>query len=290
MTTAQTRSPELAAHQEALKTIYTFTTPEQFDSVPALLKEKRFEILRPTQVATLLWVADNQRKLYASRPSNPTRVAEIREEYKEIDEENFWPEEVTIAPIAPGVAWQMLVAESNIPGLTPQVEEKWTEPDPALQVEPEPKTRKRRIKEEMAYINPDPTPTQWVQSVTVSRRVNLPIEWVQYSNNEFNVSVTASNREDAVNELNILLESFLADQWLVRKSIADKTIADLRAQLKAEQEKKVTPPAPIQYAQWDPELLKKHEKLRDMMNFIYKNSTNKEEFLKFKETFTSLPT
>lgn len=291
------KSPSLEAHQNALKIIYSWTTPEQFDTAQALLKEKRFEVLKPTQIATLLWVAENQRKIYASKSTPITvdevsdqqlsRAEEIAEEYKEIDEEQFGAEEVILStPVSPQED-AILTSNTNH---TPVAEESFT---PASDGQ-EPVKRKKRT----ASMSPEEyakqvgmmnthKQLQWVQSVTVSRRVNLPIEWVQYSNNEFNVSVTASSKEDAVNELNTLLESFLADQWLVRKSIADKTIADLKAQLKAEQEKKVVPPAPVQPA-WDPELLKRHEKLRDMMNFIYKNSTNKEEFIALKDAFTKL--
>lgn len=311
------KSPSLEAHQNALKIIYSWTTPEQFDTASELLKEKRFEILKPTQIATLLWVAENQRKLYASKSTpitvaevstpEPSRVQAIAEEYKEIDEEQFGAEEVILSvpkdeevilsvpqaeevilstPVSPQ---EEIITTSNT-NHTPIAEESFT---PASDGQ-EPVKRKRRT----ASMSPEEyakqvgmmnthKQLQWVQSVTVSRRVNLPIEWVQYSNNEFNVSVTASSKEDAVNELNTLLESFLADQWLVRKSIADKTIADLKTQIKAEQEKKVTPPAPVQPT-WDPELLKRHEKLRDMMNFIYKNSTNKEEFIALKDAFTKL--
>lgn len=291
-----TKSPTLEAHQNALKIIYSFTTPEQFDSVPELLKEKRFEILRPTQIATLLWVADNQRKLYASNKPDTNKILEwrakeIAEEYKEVDKEAFGAKEVSLpsvpyteeSPEIPTsntiptpIATEEFIPTSNIVP-TPVETKEFT---PASE-ELETKTRKTR---KVWWLTPMPVPTQWVQSVTVSRRVNLPIEWVQYSNNEFNVSVTASNRDDAVNELNELTTSFLADQWLVRKSVHDKAIADLRAQLKAEQEKKVTTPAPAV----DTELAKKHEKLRDMMNFIYKNSTNKEEFVALKNQFTSL--
>ena len=284
---ATPKSPSLEAHQNALKIIYSWTTPEQFDLAPTLLKEHRFEVLKPTQIATLLWVVENQRKLYASK-STPITIAEVSqpspaqamaEEYKEVDEEQFGPTEVSIATAVTEV--ESVMPESSLP--TNNLID-WSDFAPASETTDTPK-RSRRTRAEMNQVTPA---TQWVQSVTVSRRVNLPIEWVQYSNNEFNVSVTASNREDAVSELNELSNHFLADQWLVRKSIADKTIADLRAQLKAEQEKKVMPPpAPVQPA-WDPDLMKRHEKLRDMMNFIYKNSTNKEEFVALKNQFTSL--
>lgn len=290
---ATTKSPSLEAHQNALKIIYSWTTQEQFDTAPALLKEKRFEILKPTQIATLLWVAENQRKLYASKStpitveevSTPSRIEAIADEYKEIDAEQFGAEEVILS--TPSLASAVTEVESVFPETNLPTnnitEDEFT---PASTVEDTPK-RTRRTKAEMAQ-PVSPPPTQWVQSVTVSRRVNLPIEWVQYSNNEFNVSVTASNREDAVNELHELTTSFLADQWLVRKSVADKTIHDLRVQLKTEQEAKIARTvAPVQPA-WDPELAKRHEKLRDMMNFIYKNSTNKEEFVALKDAFTKL--
>ena len=302
---ATPKSPGLEAHQNALKVIYSWTTDSQFDTAPTLLKEKRFEILKPTQIATLLWVVENQRKLYASK-STPITVEEVSsiesapklswevsspakamaEEYKEVDEEQFGAEEVSLASAVTEVESVMpesVLPTNNILGddsRPPDMEGNFTPASETVD------TPKRSRKAKVGWLDPMPVPTQWVQSVTVSRRVNLPIEWVQYSNNEFNVSVTASNREDAVNELNELTTSFLADQWLVRKSIADKTIADLRAQLKAEQEAKI---AKTVAPAWDPELVKKHEKLREMMNYIYKNSTNKAEFVALKESFTSLP-
>ncbi len=102
---ATPKSPALEAHQNALKIIYSWTTPDQFDTAPALLKEKRFEVLKPTQIATLLGVTENQRKLYASKStpitvaevSQPTRAEAIADEYKEIDAEQFGAEEVILS-------------------------------------------------------------------------------------------------------------------------------------------------------------------------------------------------
>lgn len=264
-----TRSPWFEAHQEALKLIYTFTTTEQFDSTKSILEtDPRFQILKPTQIATLLWVAENQRRLNI-KSSNPPitiedfspRVKEIQEEYREVDIEQFGVEEVTL------------------PTPVPPVEEVITPTPTPVPPAEEPTKRTRRTKaetEEQPKTN---------NSYTLSRRVNLPIEWVQYSNNEFTVSVTSSSKEEATQELNALLDGFPTSQWLIRKSIAENTINELRAQLLAEQAKKAT--TPIQAV--DTELQEKHQRLRDMMNFIYNNSSNKEEFIQLKNTFTNLP-
>lgn len=262
------KSPSLEAHQEALKLIYTFTKPEEFDSVKSILEtDPRFQVLKPTQIATLLWVAENQRRLNvkSSNPpitvedfTNPTtnpRVQEIQEEYREVDVEQFGAEEVTLpTPVQPA-------EEVTLPTPVPPAEEQTTK-------------RTRRTKAEMEE---QPKATN---SYTLSRRVNLPIEWVQYSNNEFTVSVTSSSKEEATQELNDLLDNFLTSQWLIRKSVAENTINELRAELA----KKATTPTPAV----DTELQEKHQRLRDMMNFIYNNSTNKEEFIQLKNTFTSL--
>ena len=285
---ATTKSPSLEAHQSALKIIYSWTTPEQFDLAPTLLKEHRFEVLKPTQIATLLWVVENQRKLYANKPitteefttpvTEQDKINAIADEYKEVDKEQFGAEEVVIsAPKAEEITLSVAYTEEplEIPTIvTPEF-------TPASETVDTPK-RSRKAKTDTTQTSSWHYCPPNIQSVTVSRRVNLPIEWVQYSNNEFNVSVTASSRDDAVSELNELTTLFLADQWLVRKHMHDKVVADLRAQLKAEQEAKIA--KTVQPA-WDPDLLKRHEKLRDMMNFIYKNSTNKEEFVALKNQF-----
>ncbi len=149
---ATPKSPALEAHQNALKIIYSWTTPDQFDTAPALLKEKRFEVLKPTQIATLLGVIENQRKLYASKStpitieevSTPTRVEAIAEEYQEIDEENFGPTEVTLASAVVSVESVMpetVLPTNNILGDDSRPPDKDGDFAP---VSDEPKTRKTR--------------------------------------------------------------------------------------------------------------------------------------------------
>jgi hypothetical protein len=62
-------------------------------------------------------------------------------------------------------------------------------------------------------------------SITLKRRINLPIEGVQYSNNEFGCEVTASTKEEAQSLLEELMTEFMSDSGLVRKSTMNEMIA-----------------------------------------------------------------
>lgn len=256
-----TKSPSLIQHQEALERIYKMDSLAELAEAPKMLKE--YTHLKPNQIEALLNVIKRQKDVI-QEPS-PTRIEQLTEEYKEIDKENFWPTEVKITSTGLPNEYKEITISQPIP-----LAEAVTE---VISVIPEKKKQKRVSTTELLE-EAKQAPTPVIKEVTVSRRINLPIEWVQYSNNEFNITVTATNKDDAVNELNKLMESFLADQWLVRKSVHDKMVADLKA-------KQVTP-AP----QPDNKVTKQYERLKALMNYVYQNSSNKEEMTKLREEFT----
>jgi len=126
-------SPSLAQHQKALKTIYEMTTAEQFDSVEAMLKWPEYDLLKPTQIETLMKCVEHQRAIHLKNPTpTPTKVEAIKEEYKAIDEEQFGATEVELPPATVNV-----VTTETTPT-----------PVESVVTEEEPKTRKRKTKEE----------------------------------------------------------------------------------------------------------------------------------------------
>lgn len=222
----------LERHQDCIKAIYACKTVEDFDAIPTWIDQY---ILPDKNLETMQTVIDNQRRLLKVAPA--TRAEQIAEEYKEVDAENFTPVSTTPTPEE--------IAESGITievvgGTDAPVTVKATTPAPeavdplaeAVSVMPEtnkptnnitadeatkekPK-RSRKAKEESV---------QTALSITLKRRINLPIEGVQYSNNEFGCEVTASTKEEAQSLLEELMTEFMLDSGLVRKSTMNEMIA-----------------------------------------------------------------
>lgn len=288
-------SPSLQQHQSALKVIYSMTTAEQFDSVPTLLSSQEYNLLSDKQKETLLWVTNNQRAIHKI-----PRVAQIQEEYKEVDEEQFkdaGPEEVDLTEweigIGVGSLWTPPTSTTNV--VTDQ-----TTPTPVEAVvttastEEEPKTRKRRTKEEMI--------TEWAprsnKSYTLHRVVKVPIDGVQFSNNECGASVTSDNLEDAKAELTSIMEDFLSSSNLIFKVTSDARVKDAYAkwlaEWKAVVEKVVTAPVQFESTPTLPTLtednkkdLLRYARLKTLINHVYTNLTPgaKAEMTALKETF-----
>jgi len=249
----------LERHQDCIKAIYACKTAEDFDAIPTWIDQY---VLPDKNLETMQTVIDNQRRLLKVAPS--TRAEQIAEDYKEIDAENFHTP-VSTTPTPEGTSQEGIgapsieeIAES---GITIEVSGGTTAPvtvtpttnatapapesvDPldaiplaeavteVVSVMPEtnkptnnitadeapeekPK-RSRKAKEESV---------QTALSITLKRRINLPIEGVQYSNNEFGCEVTASTKEEAQSLLEELMTEFMSDSGLVRKSTMNEMIA-----------------------------------------------------------------
>lgn len=190
-----------------------------------------------------------------------SRAEQIAEDYKDVDAENFKdPIPTTLTPEGTsqeGIGAPSLeeIAESGITievsgGTDAPVTVQVTTPAPApvestdpLDAIPQAKVdtdtleseEQKNHREELAELQ-KPKRTrkakeEGVQSVnnsmsiTLKRRINLPIEGVQYSNNEFGCEVTASTKEEAQSLLEELMTEFMSDSGLVRKSTMNEMIA-----------------------------------------------------------------
>lgn len=247
----------LERHQDCIKAIYACKTAEDFDAIPTWIDQY---VLPDKNLETMQTVIDNQRRLLkvdtaTTTPAPMTRAEQIAEEYKDVDAENFkdpipttpTPEEVaesgitievsggTDAPVTvkattpahapvestdPLDAIPLASAVTEIESVLPDTDK----PTNNLTAEeitgsPEKPKRSRRAKEEgVQSVNNS-------MSITLKRRINLPIEGVQYSNNEFGCEVTASTKEEAQSLLEELMTEFMSDSGLVRKSTMNEMIA-----------------------------------------------------------------
>lgn len=300
-------SPSLQQHQSALKVIYAMTTAEEFDYIPEMLKWPEYNLLTEKQHETLSLIGERQRAIHlkspapVAKPIPAPRVEELKEEFKAVDEEQFkdaGPEEVDLTEweigIGVGSLWTPPTSTTNV--VTDQ-----TTPTPVEAVvttastEEEPKTRKRRTKEEMI--------TEWAprsnKSYTLHRVVKVPIDGVQFSNNECGASVTSDNLEDAKAELTSIMEDFLSSSNLIFKVTSDARVKDAYAkwlaEWKAVVEKVVT--APVQFeptpstqpllTEDNKKDLLRYARLKTLINHVYTNLTPgaKAEMTALKEAF-----
>lgn len=240
----------LERHQDCIKAIYACKTAEDFDAIPTWIDQY---VLPDKNLETMQTVIANQRRLLktdtaTTTPAPNTRAEQIAEEYKEVDAENFTdpipttptPEEVaesgitievsggTDAPVTVQVTDRTVGSgESTIKTTTPApAPAESTDPLDAIpeQKEPEiddtPKAKRTRKPKEETVQSVNNS-----MSITLKRRINLPIEGVQYSNNEFGCEVTASTKEEAQSLLEELMTEFMLDSGLVRKSTMNEMIA-----------------------------------------------------------------
>jgi len=241
----------LERHQDCIKAICACKTAEDFDTIPTWIDQY---ILPDKNLETMQTVIENQRRLLKVEASPATRAEQIAEEYKDVDAENFktpvpTPEEVaesgitievsggTDAPVTVQVTDRTIGSgESTVKATAPA-------PAPAESTDPLDAIPEQKESEIEAWIGVwiiDDTPKakrtrkpkeETVQSVnnsmsiTLKRRINLPIEGVQYSNNEFGCEVTASTKEEAQSLLEELMTEFMSDSGLVRKSTMNEMIA-----------------------------------------------------------------
>jgi len=269
----------LERHQDCIKAIYACKTAEDFDAIPTWIDQY---ILPDKNLETMQTVIENQRRLLKVDTATTTRTAQIAEEYKEVDAENF-KDPIPTTPTPEGISQEGIwapsieeIAESGITievsggtdaPVTVQVTDrtvgsgestvKATTPAPAPVESTDPldsipqvdtdtleSEEQKNHREELAELQ-KPKRTRKAKeesvqsvnhsmSITLKRRINLPIEGVQYSNNEFGCEVTASTKEEAQSLLEELMTEFMSDSWLVRKSTMNEmiTIEKNKAQTK----------------------------------------------------------
>ncbi len=209
----------LERHQDCIKAIYACKTAEDFDAIPTWIDQY---VLPDKNLETMQTVIDNQRRLL--KVGTTTRAEQIAEEYKEVDAENFntpvpTPEEVAESGITIEVAgWATdpldAIPQASVDTDTLESEEQKNHREELAELQ-KPK-RSRKAKDESV---------QTALSITLKRRINLPIEGVQYSNNEFGCEVTASTKEEAQSILEELMTEFMSDSGLIRKSTMNEMIA-----------------------------------------------------------------
>lgn len=252
----------LERHQDCIKAIYACKTAEDFDAIPTWIDQY---VLPDKNLETMQTVIANQRRLMkvdtattttAPAPTPTTRAEQIAEDYKDVDAKNF-KDPIPTTPTPEGTSQEGIrapsleeIAESGITievsgGTDAPVTVQVTTPahapvestDP-LDAIPEPKEPDVEAWIGVGIIDDTPKPKrtrkskeEGIQSVnnsmsiTLKRRINLPIEGVQYSNNEFGCEVTASTKEEAQSLLEELMTEFMSDSGLVRKSTMNEMIA-----------------------------------------------------------------
>lgn len=241
-------------YQACVKEIYTLKTNEEFDEfIKNYLPEYP---LNATQMRTIMEVViTGQRRLMNSRNGTPVtatttpvenpnpskeRTEAIAEEYKEVDAENFPPIDIQVSgtdidPLDMIPASKPTLAESvtEIETVFPES----NKPTNNIMNEEVKQKRTRKTKEEVQSVNKN-----W-STITLKRRINLPIDGVQYSNNEYGCEVTASTKEEAQDLLEEIMADFIQSSGLVRSS-------SIEAQKKASYDQgfqagiKSVPPAP----------------------------------------------
>lgn len=246
-------------YQACVKEIYTLKTNEEFDEfIENYLPEYP---LNATQMRTIMEVViTGQRRLMNSRNGTPVtatttpvenpnpskeRTEAIAEEYKEVDAENFPPIDIQVSgtdidPLDMIPASKPTLAESvtEIETVFPES----NKPTNNIMNEEVKQKRTRKTKEEVQLEQVQTVNKNW-STITLKRRINLPIDGVQYSNNEYGCEVTASTKEEAQNLLEEIMADFIQSSGLVRSS-------SIEAQKKASYDQgfqagiKSVPPAP----------------------------------------------
>lgn len=224
----------LQRHQDCIKAIYECKTAADFDAIPTWIDQYELPAKNRETMDTV--IANQRRLLKADTPitdtivttNTTTKAEQLAEAYKDIDAENFkievagWttepvnvvvttvPESSPVDPLdaipkaeptptsiecAPQHSWEDLVIETS-----------------GTVAEEEKPKRTRKTKDESAQAANNS------HNIVLKRRINLPIDGVQYSNNEFGCEVSASTKEEAQALLEEIMNEFMSDSGLVRKS------------------------------------------------------------------------
>ena len=221
----------LQRHQDCLKAIYECKTAEDFDAIPSWIDQYN---LPEKNRKTMADVIINQRRLLKADPSS--RADEIAEEYNEVDAENFSKQDIDQSWIKIEISgWTDTNVSVDPLDAIPEQKEPEIEAWIGVGIiDDTPKTKRtRKAKEEgIQSVNNS-------MSITLKRRINLPIVGVEYSNNEFGCEVTASTKEEAQSLLEELMTEFMSDSGLVRKSTMNEMIAIEKNKARPTQTKEV---------------------------------------------------
>lgn len=232
----------LQRHQDCIKAIYECRTAADFDAIPTWIDQYELPAKNRETMDTI--IANQRRLLKADTPitdtivttNTTTKAEQLAEAYKDIDAENFkievagWTTEpvsvvVTTVPESTPIADPLdaipqaepapIVIETSGPRVLDSSNLSTTQASVVAEDiagSPEKPKRSRRVKEEgVQSVNNS-------NNIVLKRRINLPIDGVQYSNNEFGCEVSASTKEEAQALLEEIMNEFMADSGLVRKS------------------------------------------------------------------------
>ena len=249
---------QLQKYQDCVAHVYTFRTHEEFDRLEDYLIE--YELTPPQDMTVMETIVPNQRKLLFGTATVENTI--------QINEEAFWPQEVIVTPVTPVT-----------PVVTTIMQNTWdshimqdSHPEPIVLpkiIIEETKPRKRDTK--------SPVVATSTNSITLHRTIKLPIEWVQFSNNEFGVSVTAGTAEEATEQLTTLLDKFMNESGLTLTSKV-KTLEEIAFknwQASAKQTPVQVPVEKIVYKRSpEDELeLKRYARVQEFMTLLSKDTT-----------------
>lgn len=267
------KSPNLIAHQDALIKINAMNTNEEFDKVQELLDS--YPDLKETNKQTLKEYAERQRALRMK--INQNKIDEIKKEYDSVDEENF--KQVPKAEVIEVDLGSPIVEQSPL----------WKELNPK-------KERKAKVSTaELVQEVQQSQPHRSVQSVTLHRVVKVPIKWIDYSNTEFGASVTADTKEEAMKQLQELMDEGLANTDVILKSTSDiyvksaydRGLAEGKNQAQPAPAFEETPkPAWKLMTPEDEKNLLRYERLKALINYVASNISNRTEMDALKAEFS----
>ncbi len=89
-------------------------------------------------------------------------------------------------------------------------------------------------------------PTNSWRSYRIVRRINTPIKWIDYSNNDWTVEVTAPTLEDAQEQIGVMIEQAIQSYELFTKDRYDSAVK--KAYVEWEEHGKANAPKPQQQA------------------------------------------
>lgn len=171
----------LERHQDCIKAIYACKTQEDFDAIPTWIDQYA---LPDKNLETMNTVIVNQARLHnvtvKPLPVEDPNVARISAEYAEVDKENFTESDLAESGITIEVSGGTTEPVQVEATTDPLDSIPAPAPVPEASEEKPKRTRKTKENDQSAVI-----PQTFGNSVTLKRRINLPIEGVQYSNNEF---------------------------------------------------------------------------------------------------------
>lgn len=228
-----TKSPKLERYEYFRDIIKEATTPAELNSIR--VEYTRDTILEESAIKTLnelydIYIVPLKNKFTAepgrAAPAFANKVKDLKEQYKEIDKEQF----VTPAVADEVFDWPVEVSLNPTPNVIPTTPvESTPAPDKDLVKDIEPNNQ---VVEPIAWpvwqdtpketvVKPKSKRSKWddtATTVTLSREIKLPINGVQFSNNLFGLSLTASSYEEGKAMMDEAFKDFIKDSDLIPRS------------------------------------------------------------------------